>query len=275
MSHVAFWCKTEDGVQLHVQSWQPKMKPEGAICLVHGLGEHSGRYSHVARFLNGTGWALLAFDLRGHGGSGGRRGHAPRYEFFMNDISQLLQVAEERHPDCPLFLYGHSLGGNLVINHALRRNHRLSGVVASAPLLRTVSDPPTWKTVLAGVMRYLWPSFSTSNGLNATDLSRDQGVVHAYRNDPLVHDRITTCFLDIRRAGLWALEHAARFPVPLLLMHGDADRITSPRASREFAAKVGARCTLKIFDGLYHEIHNEPEREMVFSFLSAWLKGKM
>jgi len=275
MPHSEFWCKTEDGLQLYAQNWQPEMKPQAAVCLIHGLGEHSGRYSHVARFLNKSGYTLIAIDLRGHGKSEGRRGHTPSYETLMNDISHLLQMAKKRYPDCPLFLYGHSLGGNLVINYALRSNPRLNAVIASAPLLRTFFDLPIWKMAMARIMRYLWPTFSTSNGLNVKNLSRDARVVHDYQNDPLVHDRVTTCFLDIRHAGLWALEYAAKFSLPLLLMHGDADRITSPQASREFAAKMGDRCTLKIFNGLYHEIHNEPESEVVFSCLSEWLQSKM
>ncbi len=275
MSHFVFRWRACDGPLLYVQGWQPELKPRANVCLIHGLGEHSGRYSHVADFLNRNGYALLAADLRGHGKSGGKRGHTPSYEALMNDISHLLREAERRYPDCPVFLYGHSMGGNLVINYALRRRSRLNGVIASAPLLRTVSEPSTWKMTIGRIMRIVWPAFSTSNDLDDNDLSRITAVVQAYRDDPLVHDRVTARFLDIKKAGLWALEHASEFPVPLLLMHGDADRITSAQASCEFADRAGDCCTLKIFSGLYHEIHNEPEKEDVFTWLLEWLESRV
>lgn len=275
MPHLEFGWKTGDGLELFARDWRPLAEPRAVICLVHGLGEHSGRYSRVAGFLNGTGCALLALDLRGHGRSEGKRGHTPDVEALMDDISNLLMEAEKRYPGSPRFLYGHSMGGNLVINFALRRNSRLRGVIASAPLLRTAFDPPRWKLIIVKIMRSLWPSFSTSNELEVNWLSRDQAVVQAYRDDPLVHDRVTATFLDIREAGVWAVEHAGELSLPLLLMHGDADRITSLRASREFAAGAGDGCTLKIWNGLYHEIHSEPEREDVLSCLARWLNSKL
>jgi alpha-beta hydrolase superfamily lysophospholipase len=266
-----FECITGDGLRLYGRGWRPDGTPKAVICLVHGLGEHSGRYRHVADHLTRRGSALLAVDLRGHGRSEGRRGHTPGYETLMEDISHLLSEAGKRFDGIPLFLYGHSMGGNLVINYAIRRNPRLRGVIASAPLLRTAFDPPRWKTILGEIMRIAWPTMSTSNGLPTRYLSRDPAVVSDYDGDPLVHDRVTVSFLDIRRAGLWALERAGDFPLPLLLMHGGEDRITSSQASIEFAAEAGDVCTLKIWDGFYHEVHNEPGKEKVLACISEWL----
>ncbi len=274
MQHFEFNWQTDDELQLYAQDWQPETEPKGVVCLVHGLGEHSGRYGHLAAFLNQAGYALLAFDLRGHGKSEGRRGYTPGYEALMDDIAHLLEEATERYPDRPRFLYGHSLGGNLVINYALRRRPNLAGVIATGPLLRTAFEPPAWKLSLARIMRSLWPTLSLSNELDRQALSRDPEVVRAYNDDPLVHDQLTPRLtVDMLQAGLWALEHAAEFPLPLLLMHGGADRITSAQASREFAAQAGERCTLKIWDGFYHEIHNEPEQGEVFGYLLEWLNG--
>lgn len=122
-------------------------------------------------------------------------------------------------------------------------------------------------------MRIVLPAFSMSSGLRAEDLSRDPEVVRDYINDPLVHDRVTPRFLDIREAGLWALTHAAELPLPLLLMHGTADRITSTQASIDFEADAGDRCSLQIWDGLYHEIHNEPEKEQVLAYVVEWIES--
>ncbi len=276
MQHFEFGWQTEDGLRLYAQGWQPETEPKGVVCLVHGLGEHSGRYEHLAAFLNQAGYALLAFDLRGHGKSEGQRGYAPSYEALLDDIARLLDEAANRYPDLPRFLYGHSLGGNLVINYALRRRPQLAGVIATGPFFRAAFEPPAWKLTLARIMYNLWPTLSLSNELDRQALSRDPEVVRDYDEDPLVHDRLTPRLtMDMFQAGLWALEHASELSLPLLLMHGSADRLCSVQASREFAARAGDRCTLKIWDGFYHEIHNEPEQEQVFEYLLEWLNSRV
>jgi len=272
MQHFEFGWQTEDELRLYAQGWQPETDAKGTVCLVHGLGEHSGRYAHLAAFLNQASYALLAFDLRGHGKSEGQRGHTPSYETLLDDISHLLEEAAKRYPDRPRFLYGHSLGGNLATNYALRRRPRLAGVIVTGPLLRPAFEPPAWKMTLAKIMYSLWPTLTMSNELDRQGLSRDPEVVHAYNDDPLVHDRVSARLaMDMLQSGLWALEHAAELSLPLLLMHGSDDRLTSAPASRTFAAQASHRCTLKIWEGFYHEIHNEPEQGQVFEYLLEWL----
>ncbi len=165
MKHDEFGWKTQDGLQLYAQAWQPEGSPKAVLCLVHGLGEHSGRYVHVAKYLSERGLALLAFDLRGHGKSQGQRGHAPTYEAFLDDIAQLLDEASARFPTCPRFLYGHSLGGNLVLNAILRRRPPLNGAIVTGPLLCPAFDPPGWKLLLGKLMSAAWPTLSMANGL--------------------------------------------------------------------------------------------------------------
>ena len=272
MKHTEFKFKTFDGLQLFGQSWQPENQPRAVICLVHGMGEHSGRYTYVADALTQAGYALFTFDIRGHGKSSGPRGHTPSYEAIMKDISSLLEVVNKKFPQLSSFLYGHSLGGNLVLNYVLCRQPHLKGVIATDPWLRLAFEPPRFKIILAQITNYIWPSFSQKNGLDTKVLSRDPEVVHAYENDPLVHDYISArMFIGIYQSGQWALEHASEFSLPLLLMHGGDDKIISVEAGREFASKITENCTLKIWDGLYHEIHNEPEKEEVFKFLIDWL----
>lgn len=272
MKHIEFDWKTGDGLRLYAQGWHPGSEPRALVCLVHGLGEHSGRYQHVAARLNGVGYVLLAFDQRGHGKSEGERGYAPGFDVLTEDIAHFVEKSTGRYPKSPCFLYGHSLGGSLVIEYALRRRPQLAGVIATAPALRTAFAPPAWKVVLGKIMYRLWPTLSMSNEIDTRTLSRDPDVVSDYENDPLVHDRLTPRLgIDLLKSGEWALQHASEFPLPLLLMHGSADRLTSAQASSEFAAKAGEACTLKIWDGLYHEVHNEPEKEDVLTYLLEWL----
>ncbi len=247
MKHSEFKFKTFDGLQLFAQSWQPETKSRAVICLVHGMGEHSGRYGHVADRLTQAGYSVSAFDLRGHGKSQGQRGHTPSYEALLNDINSLLNEVDKNFPELPLFLYGHSLGGNLVLNYVLRRQPKFKGVISTGPWLRLAFEPPRFKIILAQITNYIWPSFSQKSGLDTKAISRDPEVVYAYENDPLVHDHISArMFISIYQAGQWALEHASEFPLPLLLMHGGADKIVSIEASKEFAKKIPEKCTFKI-----------------------------
>lgn len=272
MPHSEFDIITPDNLKLYGKGWEPEGDPRAVVCLVHGVGEHCSRYDHMAKAFNRAGYALIAFDLRGHGRSEGKRGHAPDYTALMADITQLLETAKQRCPNVPVFLYGHSLGGNLAIHYALRHHPEFAGVVASAPLLRLAYKPPAWKTGMLRLMHLLRINCSIPRGLDDAALSRDINVARTYRNDPLTHGRITAQLaIDMLRNGEWNLQHAAEFPCPLLLMHGEADRITSAEASIEFAAQLEHKCTLKIWKGLYHEIHNEPEKEQVFDYVLAWM----
>ena len=272
MKYTEFKFKTFDELQLFGQIWQPEGQSRAVVCLIHGLGEHSGRYVHVTDSLTQAGYILISFDLRGHGKSEGPRGHTPSYEALMNDISSLLEVAKQQFPQLSFFLYGHSLGGNLVLNYILRRQPQFKGVVVTAPWLRLAFEPPAFKIILGKITNQLFPAFSQKNGLDTKVLSHDTEVVHAYENDPLIHDHISArMFIGIYQSAQWALEHASEFSLPLLLMHGGDDKIISVEASREFVDKVNGNCTFKIWDGFYHEIHNEPEKEKVFKFMVDWL----
>jgi len=272
MKHTEFTFKTFDGLQLFGQIWQPEGQPRAVVCLVHGMGEHGGRYAQVVDALTQAGYVLFTFDIRGYGKSSGPRGHTPSYEALMNDISSLLEVANKQFSQLSFFLYGHSLGGNLVLNYILRRQPQFKGVIVTAPWLRLAFEPPAFKIILGKITNQLFPAFSQKNGLDTKVLSHDAEVVHAYENNPLVHDHISArMFIGIYQSAQWALEHASEFSLPLLLMHGGDDKIISVEASREFADKINGNCIFKIWDGFYHEIHNEPEKEKVFKFMVDWL----
>jgi len=272
MNHLEWKWRAADGRILYAQSWQPESGPRAVVCLVHGHGEHAGRYAHVGAALSGAGYALLGYDLRGHGQSEGQRGHTPSYEALLDDVAGTLQQAEEHFPGRPRFLYGHSLGSTLVLSYGSRRQPQLAGVVSSGALLHTPLEQQALKIALARLMNRLTPATALATGLDPETISRDPEVVRAYRNDPLVHDRITFRMASETLAAMRStLAQAGEFSLPLLIMHGGADRLCFPEGSREFAAQVKSDCTLKIWDGLYHEIHNEPEKEQVLEFTIAWL----
>jgi acylglycerol lipase len=261
-----------DGATLHTRLWEPDGDAEAVVGLVHGLGEHSGRYGPVAARLTGAGYAVWAFDLRGHGLSTGRRGDT-RFADTMADIDRLLAAARDRFPDRPVFLYGHSLGGLLVLSYTLRRRPAVAGVVATGAALHNPHREQKAKLLVVRLLAPLLPHLALPSGLDETLISRDPEVVAAYRADPLTHDRATLGFgRDAVEASDAALAAAAGFPAPLLLLHGGADRLTYPSGSRAFAAPLASRdCTLTVYDGLFHEVHNEPERGRVLDDVVAWL----
>lgn len=276
MKHFETTLKSNDDLDLFCQGWLPETSPKAVICLVHGLGEHSGRYAHVAEFFNLAGYAVIGFDLRGHGKSDGQRGHAPSFEAFMQDIDRLFEETNHRFPDLPRFLYGHSLGGVLVLNYALRRKPSVRGVIATSSGLRTALEDQKVKVTLAKVLGTLFPTGSLPSGLDPATLSRDPSVVTAYRTDPLVHDAISFGMGKyLLEAIRWAFEHAAEFPVPLLLVHGTQDVLAFPSGSQDFAARVPGDCTLKLWEDLYHETHNEPEKAQVLEFTRQWLDARL
>jgi alpha-beta hydrolase superfamily lysophospholipase len=276
MEAAQFAIQAKDGLKLHANDWSPGQPPKAVVCLVHGLGEHSGRYAHVAQALNRAEYAVLAFDLRGHGQSGGPRGHTPSSEAFIEDIDCLLEEASRRYPGKPQFLYGHSLGGALVLFYTLRRKPHVSGVVSTSPGLHSPLVEQKLKVAFAKALASILPVMTLPTGLDAELLSRDPQVVQAYKNDPLVHDRASLAMASSTIQAIeWTTEHAAEFEPPLLLVHGTEDKLTYPSGSQEFAGRVGARCTLRLWEGLYHETHNEPEKDQVIAEIVQWMDEKL
>jgi alpha-beta hydrolase superfamily lysophospholipase len=259
---------------LSIREWKaPKLK--GVICTVHGLGEHSGRYAYVAKQFAGQGYAVMALDLRGHGKSDGKRGHAPSLNVLLDDISLLLEQASKHYKDIPRFLYGHSMGGGLVISYALRRHPPVAGIICTSPWLRLATEPSRFARFVACIANIVMPSLTQNNRLDAKGLSHDSEVVKAYMKDPLVHHHISVrLFSIIHNSGIWSIEHADSLTIPMLLMHGSKDPITSFEASRDFAVKAGEMCELVLWDGLFHEIHNEYQKDEIIMHALNWIKHK-
>lgn len=274
MAHLEFEWKAVDGLKIYAQCWEPDTAPKAVICLVHGLGEHSGRYAHVAETLNAGGYAVLASDLRGHGKTEGKRGHAASFASFMDDINILVQEAQQRYKGLPCFIWGHSLGGLLVANYILRRQPELTGAVLTSPGFHTPLATQKLKMGFAKLAGKFLPEVSMPTGLDARLISHDPAVVETYIHDPLVHGVATLAMAKYTIEAIpWAFDHANEWKIPVLIMHGDADQLTYVSGSKEFAARIGAECTLKIWPGLAHETHNEPEKEQVLAYALGWLDG--
>jgi alpha-beta hydrolase superfamily lysophospholipase len=263
-----------DGDNLAVQDWPlPDGIPlRGVVVLVHGLGEHAGRYDHVARRLNASGFAVRGYDQYGHGESGGVRGALPVTSRFVDDLTDIVDSARTRIDDAtPLLLLGHSMGGLVASCFVAQQRRRVDGLILSSPAL----DPglSAFQRMLLAVLPRLAPNFTVGNGLDPDLISHDPAVVAAYREDPLVHDRVSGRLARfIADAGPWVVSQAASWKVPTLLMYAGADHLVDPRGSRAFAAAAPPQqVTAHCFDDLFHEIFNEVDSEPVFETLRRWL----
>ncbi len=266
------------GVTHFGQSWSPEGEIKAVMAIVHGHGEHSGRYAHVADFLNARGIAVLAYDFFGHGKSGGKRGYAPSYEGILDSVGELVRQAGERFSGKPVFLYGHSMGGNFVANYVLRSQPELAGVILSAPWLGLAFAPPKSDIILGKIMLRLYPKFTQASKLETAAISRDPEEVRKYEQDPLVHDKIGPALgLGCMEKGAWAIAHAEEWTLPLLHYHGTADRITSCEASKEFCQKIKGDVTWKAFEGYFHELHNEPQKDRapILELLATWIEDRI
>jgi alpha-beta hydrolase superfamily lysophospholipase len=274
MPHAITQWKTKDGLSLFAQSWTVD-SPKAVLGIIHGMGEHSSRYAHMAKAMNAVGISVVAYDHRGHGKSGGKKGHMDSIDQLLDGVDQLLGEMAKLAPGAPQFLFGHSMGGNVLLNHALRRRPNIKGIIASGAYLRLAFAPPAIQVALAKLVKGILPALGQPTNLDATAISRDAKVVDAYLKDPLVHGRITPAFfVEIDAASKYAMDHAGELKLPLLIYHGSADRLTSHDASEEFARKVKGDVTWKSWSGLFHECHNEPEQNDVFQMVSDWILAR-
>jgi len=248
---------------------------KAVVILVHGIGEHIARYSHWIKRFNDKGFAFVGLDLPGHGKSDGKRGHIRNYSVTDEMLDTLIREYGKTFPGLPMFLYGHSLGGGIVLDYLIRRDPPVKGAVVTSPYLRLAFEPPKFKLVLASVMESILPSLVQPSGLVIEHISHDPGVVADYKSDPLIHGKISvSLFNSATSAATHSLTHAENIRIPILLLHGSDDKLTSPDSSREFASK-SPQVTLKIWEGGYHELHNEPFKDEVFSVIAEWLESKI
>ena len=255
----------------------PVGKPKAILVLSHGMGEHSGRYTHVAQYMTGSGYAVWGCDHRGHGRSGGKRGHVDNFNDYVADINQMIRIAKERTPDSKTFLLGHSLGGLIALNYAEKHGDQLAGLVVTSPGLKAKIEISPARAVIIRIVSKIAPSLSIRTGLDANLISRDKEVVSKYVKDPLVHRvatmRFVTEFLGAQDETVRAAE---RLTVPCLILQAGADGLVDPVATSSFFKKVASPDKiLKVYEGFYHEVLNEPGKGSVLGEIDTWLSARI
>lgn len=253
------------------QYWQPKTA-KAVVVLVHGMGEHSGRYekSVLPTLLNND-YAVMTFDLFGHGKSEGKRGHCPNYNALLEAIEVLINKAETIFNKLPVYLYGHSLGSNLVLNYAIRKQHNIKGVVATSPFLRLAFQPPKWKVALGKLMLKIAPSVTLPSEIETKAISSIESEVKRYENDDLIHGKISPMYLfPVIEAGEYAIKNASKIVCPILLFHGKADRIIDFKGTVELNSKIKDNA-LTLFDNGYHELHHDSDAQEMLQSIVNWL----
>lgn len=267
-----FFCHNR---RLFGQYWYNE-NPKAAIVLVHGMGEHSGRYSgSLVPELVSAGFAVFGYDLYGHGHSEGKRGCCPSYKALLYSLEAVCQKKLEIFPELDLFLYGHSLGGNVVLNYAMTRSLDCKGLIVSSPYLKLAFDPPSWKLYLGKLCYYLYPKLTLPSGVDPKYISREEVEVEKYKDDPLVHNKISPTYtFPVMEKGQWIMQNPNKLSVPTLLFHGSGDYITSHWASKAFA-KQSPLINFKLFKGGYHELHNDLEKEELFKTVTDWVNEQL
>jgi alpha-beta hydrolase superfamily lysophospholipase len=268
-----------DGVKIFYRHYEAESE-RARLVIAHGLGEHSGRYANVVAHLLPKGISIWLADHRGHGQSEGRRGHVLNFMQYLTDLQSVIKLTRDGLPgDRKCFLLGHSMGGLIALYYAQRYPELIDGVLASSPALGMVIEVPAAKKILGSVMSYLWPGLTLGNELDAAKISHDQTVVSAYQNDPLVHDRVSTrLFTELMAAMETVTRQVSTLRVPVLMQVAGDDHLVNARTAEQFFEKLQVPDkTLHVYEGLYHEIYNEPQpqREKVLNDLENWLEKRI
>lgn len=262
------------GVRLNWYGWLPDGEPTGVLLICHGLGEHAGRYANVVEALRPDGWAVYGLDHRGHGRSAGRRAHVDTYADWLADFDTFRRHVVAGHEGLPVFLLGHSMGGQIALAYALDHPDDLRGLVLSAPALASDQVPAAAIPALRLLSR-VGPTLRPA-GIDVTKISKDPAVVAAYRGDPLVHQgKPTLGLMSALLSGFRPLtERASELRMPVLVQHGTLDELTDPAGTRALEATLGSPdSTVRWYEGLWHEIYNEPERDKPLADLRDWLEA--
>lgn len=281
-----------NSLKLFYQSWYPAAPEatskttavQGVLVLVHGLGEHSGRYCAVIQALTAAGYAVFAFDNQGHGKSEGQRGHIDSWQNYRDNTGAFLQLVRQQEPTAPLFLMGHSLGGLIVLDWVLQKAHaadfqalNILGLVVSAPPISPSEGTASQvRIMLARLLSGLFPRLSLKMGLAECGLSRDQSIADQLAQDPLIHPYVTLRWgTETLNTIDWVKSHIHQLQLPILLTHGEADPIIDVAGSREIFQQIGTdRKTLKIYPGSYHEPHNDLDSRLVVRDLVHWMSAQ-
>ena len=259
------------GKKIYTKTWLPEGKARVNIILVHGIGEYCERYQHVAEFLTGIGCAVYGFDHLGHGKSEGKRG-CMSYADAFEIINKIKADLTAKDPETPVIVYGHSMGGGVVLAYGTKYPENVKGIIATSPAVGMANPMNPGVVKALRLLQKIMPNLTVSNGLPADGISRDKTVVEKYASDPLVHDKVSaTLGLDLMDWGDRVAAYDKPYPVPLLVAQGSEDRLVDPVAAEQFALKAKGDVTYRRFEGGYHELHNEPNKQELFDVFAEWI----
>lgn len=272
---------TDDQLELFWQSWAPPA-PSGVLIIIHGLAEHGGRYRDTAEFFSANGWAVYACDLRSHGYSldppGAGRVHINRFTDYLLDVDALVKLAQKRHQGLPLYALGHSMGGLVTIRYVLLKPRVFAGAIVSSPALGTHPDfkPPFFLKLMVGILSRIAPRMRVKSDLDTQAISRDPAVVKAYIDDPLISSKVSTrWYSEIIKSMKIAHRDSSSLQTPMLVMQSGSDRLVDPGAAAKWAETTPQGLVETVlWEGLYHEMFNEPEKSRVRSRTLDWLAKK-
>ena len=270
------WFAGHDDAPLFRRTWPAAGQPQGVLVNVHGLGDHSGLYPTVSEYFTARGFAVHAPDVRGNGRSPGARGHIGSWREYREDLRRFVAVVHREEPGLPLFLLGHSLGGLIVLDYAGHHPDGLRGAIASAPPLGRLGVPAPL-LLLGRVVSRVWPSFSLETGMDLSGLARDPAIAAEVLADPLFHRKGSARLSTEVAAAIERVQQgAARFPLPLLVLHGSADRMVPPDGSRGLVARMRDRDARLIeYPGAYHALFADEGREQVLGDVERWVTAHL
>ncbi len=274
MKHQEGYLKSNRATNVFYQYWLPDKEIKAILLVAHGLAEHSGRYMNLVNHFVPSGYAVYGIDHIGHGKSDGKRVYVERFEDFTKTLKTYFDTIRNWHPETPIFLIGHSMGGLISTAYLLEHQDELSGAVLSGPGVK-LPDTISRVTILVGkILSVLMPKAGVAP-LEYDGISRDQAVVDAYINDPLVYTGKITARLatELINKIHHVTEKAPKIQLPIMIAQGSCDKIVDPKGARFLHDLVGSEDrTLKYYDGLYHEIFNEPEHEQVLNDVQQWIE---
>ncbi len=272
LTHQVFTLASADGTSLKGRFWKPKTDPLATIILVHGIGEHSGRYDLWARQFCRLGIMVYALDYRGHGLSAGKRGHINHLSEYLDDISALVKRCRRNHGDIPSFIYGHSMGGNLVLSFLLKRHQNFTGAIITSPWIGLVNAPTGILLKVGTLMNHIFPGLTMSTGIKSSSLSSIKKNQIESDIDTLMHGKITLrTFFEVDKSADGIMKNIQKIEIPVLLCHGDADNVTRFDFSQKLATLNQEHIHFKIYQGALHELHNEPIAEELQNDILSWI----
>ncbi len=268
---------SQEGFNLYYRGWLPKQSPSAIIFIIHGLAEHSGRYAETATFLAKENYCVFCYDHQGHGFSEGRRGYIRHFATYTRDLASFIKITSEKYQHIPIFILGHSVGGTIAIDYCIENQGNIDGLLLSAPTLLKGESIKKWQVILAKILSIIAPKVGVDR-LDSSTISKDPAVVSAYCNDQLVYTGKLSARLgsEILKRMESLPQEMNKIKLPVLIMQGSEDKLVYPEGSKKTYQMVSSTDkTLRIYEGLYHEIMNEPEKDIVYKDISEWIGKRL